>query len=156
MNTVRQLKPKQLDAVQLLVIGTPIYQVAAKLEVSTMTLYRWQRLPEFEAMVQSIASSGLEEIAKKMNATTLTAVETLQEVLCNMNEPVNIRLKAAIGVLNNVASINHMLNKTQKYGLSDFDLKNRFNEPAFSYDANGDKFPKIETIDANGLSELEV
>ena len=104
MNNVKSLKARQLTAVKLLALGTPANQVAAQLEVSTMTIYRWKRMPEFEAMVGSIALSGLEEIAKKMNATTLTAVETLQEILCNMNEPVSIRLKAAIGVLKNAAS----------------------------------------------------
>ena len=110
MNNVKSLKARQLTAVKLLALGTPANQVAAQLEVSTMTIYRWKRMPEFEAMVGSIALSGLEEIAKKMNATTLTAVETLQEILCNMNEPVSIRLKAAIGVLKNAASVNNMLN----------------------------------------------
>lgn len=156
MNNVKTLKARQLNAVQLLALGKPAYQVAAQLEVSTMTIYRWQRLPEFEAKLNSIASSGLEEIAKKMNATTVTAVETLQEILCNMNEPINVRLKAAIGVLNNVASVNNMLNKTLKFGASDFDINKRFFEPAFSYDSNGDRYPDIKTIDTKNLSVVEV
>ena len=105
MNNVKSLKARQLNAVQLLALGTPAYQVAAQLDVSTMTIYRWQRLPAFEAKLNAITSSGLEEIAKKMNATTLTAVETLQEILCNMAESPTTRMKAALGVLGAMSSV---------------------------------------------------
>ena len=156
MNNVKSLKARQLTAVKLLSIGTPANQVAAQLEVSTMTIYRWKRMPEFEAMVGSIALSGLEEIAKKMNATTLTAVETLQEILCNMNEPVNLRLKAALGVLHNAASVNNMLNKTHRFGASDFDVNKRFFEPSFTYDADGERYPEITKLDTTGLTEIVI
>ena len=45
MKNVTQLKPRQITALQLLATGTPAYQVAARLEISTMTLYRWQQQP---------------------------------------------------------------------------------------------------------------
>jgi transposase len=99
MSNVKALKARQLNAIQLLAVGTPANQVAATLQVSTMTLYRWSRQPEFEAKLRSITSSGLEEVAEKMNATALTAVETLQEILCDMTQPTGTRMKAALGVL---------------------------------------------------------
>jgi hypothetical protein len=144
MNNVKSLKARQLNAIQLLALGTPAYQVAAQLEVSTMTIYRWQRLPEFEAKLNAITSSGLEEIAKKMNATTLTAVETLQEILCNMTEPSTTRMKAALGVLSAVASVNNMLEKSLKHRVADFDLQQRFSEQAFTFDGSGNRYPRIE------------
>lgn len=144
MNNDRSLKPAQLNAVQLLAIGTPAYQVAAQLEVSTMTIYRWQRIPAFEAKLNAITSSGLEEIAKKMNATTLAAVETLHEILHDLREPTNTRMKAAIGVLNSMASVNAALERSLRHKVADFDLKQRFSSPAFTFDASGDKFPTIE------------
>ena len=137
MSNVRQLKPRQLTAVQLLATGTPAYKVAERLEVSTMTLYRWQRLPEFEEKLRVISSSGLEEVAKKMNATTLTAIETLQEVLCDMREPSAVRMKAALGVLNVMPSINDILEKGLQHRAGDFDLHGRWSEPAFTFDSIG-------------------
>lgn len=85
MENTKPLKPVQLTAIQLLAAGKPAHRVAEQLEVSTMTIYRWRQQPEFEAKLNSIASSGMEDIAKKLNATTLTAVETLQEVLCDFS-----------------------------------------------------------------------
>lgn len=144
MSNASSLKARQLNAVQLLAVGVPAYKVAAQLEVSTMTIYRWRRLPAFEAKLNAIASSGLEEIAKKMNATTLTAVETLQEILCNMAEPPTTRMKAALGVLSAVASVNNMLEKSLKHRVADFDLQQRFSEPAFTFDGSGTRYPSIE------------
>lgn len=137
MNNVRQLKPRQLTAVQLLATGTPANRVAERLEVSTMTLYRWQRLPEFEAKLRVITSSGLEEVAKKMNATTLTAIETLQEILCDMREPSTTRMKAALGVLNSMSAVNGVLEKGLQLRAADFDLQGRWSEQAFTFDSSG-------------------
>ena len=139
MCNVKTLKARQLNAIQLLATGTPAYQVAAQLEVSTMTIYRWQKLPEFEAKLNSITSSGLEEVAKKLNATTLTAVETLMEILCDMQEPSTTRMKAALGVLSNTASVNNMLEKCLKHRVADFDLHERFEQQGWTYDSNGNR-----------------
>jgi len=109
MKKRKSLKPKQITAIQLLATGTPVYQVAEKLEITTMTLYRWQKLPEFNSKLNLIANSGLEETAKKMNAATITAIETMQETMCNYGIPLSLRMKAAVSVLNSTASVNGML-----------------------------------------------
>ena len=54
MSNVRVLKARQLEAIQLFAVGTPAYQIAERLEVSTMTIYRWQRQPEFEEKLRSL------------------------------------------------------------------------------------------------------
>lgn len=139
MKSETSLKPRQLQAVQLLAHGTPANQVAERLEISEMTIYRWKKLPEFESKLRSISSSGLQEIAKKLNASALTAVETLQEVLCDMTQPVNIRVKAALGVLNTMASVNGALEKGLQHRVGDFDLQERFSGSAFTYDSSGER-----------------
>lgn len=135
------LKPKQLGAIKLLAAGVPAYQVAERLEVSTMTIYRWRQLVHFDEKLHTVAYSGLEEIAKKMNAATITAVETLQEAMCDMREPVTTRMKAALGVLSTTASVNGMLEKSLQHRVGDFDLRKRinFSEPLFSYDSCGNR-----------------
>jgi hypothetical protein len=137
MENVRSLKPKQINAIQLLAVGTPAYQVAERLDVSAMTIHRWQQIPEFEAKLHSITNSGLEEIAKKMNIAALTAVETLQEAMCDMSEPITTRMKAATGVLNAMPSVNGALEKCLVHRAADFDLKTRFRGQAYTYDSNG-------------------
>jgi hypothetical protein len=139
MSNVTQLKPRQINAVQLIALGTPDYQVAQRLEVSTMTLYRWKRLPAFEEKLRSISSSGLEEVAKKMNAATLTAIETLQESMCDLSVPSAMRIKVALGVLNVMPTINNALEKSLQHRSADFDLQKRWDGPAFSFDSSGSR-----------------
>lgn len=144
MKQAKALKARQMSAIQLLAMGTPAYQVAEKLQVTSMTIHRWKPLPEFEAKLRFIASSGLEEIAKKMNATTLTAIETLQEIMCDMREPSSARMKAALGVLGTMASVNNTLEKSLKHRAGDFDLKERWSGPAFTFDSNGNPIQAVQ------------
>ena len=135
---VDSLKPRQLQAIRLLATGTPLCKVAETLEVSTMTLHRWRRHPEFEAQIRSITQSGLQEIAKKMNAATITAIETLQETMCNLTQPAALQVKAALGVLHSMASVNNALEKALAHGAADFDAQNRFAAgPTFTYGSDG-------------------
>lgn len=144
MRNDRSLKARQLSAVKLLAMDTPAYQVAERLEVSTMTIYRWQRIPEFEAKLRSITSSGLEEVAKKMNAATLTAIETLQEAMCDMREPTGTRMKAAVAVLGAMPSVNGILEKSLRHRVGDFDLEQRWGE-GFTFDSSGNPYPTTDT-----------
>jgi transposase-like protein len=149
MSNVKALKPRQLSAIQLLACGTPACRVAERLEVSTMTLYRWSRQPEFEAKLRSITSSGLEEVAKKMNATTLTAVETLQEILCDMTQPTGTRLKAALGVLAALPSVSSALEKGLQHRVADFDLNQRWSGKTFTFDSSGNPIEEPRQVSSD-------
>ncbi len=131
------LKPRQLNAIKLLAMGKPANQVAEMLQITTMTLYRWQKQPEFSSKLNYVANSGMEEIAKKMNSTALTAIEVLQEILCDMTLTKPIQMKAALGVLNAMSSVNVALERGLKHRTADFDLQKRWGDRAFTYDASG-------------------
>ena len=160
MENVRSLKPKQINAIQLLAVGTPAFQVAARLEVSNMTLYRWQQQPEFESKLRTITNSGLEELAKKMNVAALTAVETLQEAMCDMSEPITTRMKAATGILNAMPSVNGVLEKGLQHRAADFDLRKRWSGPVLTHDGSGNPYPslRVNSHQTNGgvMSDDEI
>lgn len=144
----KSLKPVQLLALKLIVLGTPDNQVAARLDVSAMTIHRWKRLPAFEAKLNAITSSGLERIVKMLNITSLTAVETLNEMLNDMSVPATIRMRAALGVLNALPSVNGALEKGLQHRAADFDLKQRWNSQGRTYDERGEpcSAPEEDTI----------
>lgn len=137
MSQSKTLKPKQLNAIRLLAAGTPACQVAERLEITTMTLYRWKQLPEFEQTLNAIAYSGLEEVAKKVNIAALTAAETLQEILCDMSHPVEVRMKAALAALKVQPAINGAIEKGLQHRVADFDTRERYSGPVFTYDSAG-------------------
>ena len=138
MQNVRPLKPVQLSALRLIASGTPDCQVASTLNVSVMSVYRWKRLPAFEEKLNSITSSGMEQITKMLNATALTAIETLQEILCDLSQPVPTRMKAALGVLGVMSSVNGALEKGLQHRVGDFDLAQRFSSHGVTYDSHGE------------------
>lgn len=132
----KSLKPVQLSALKLIAMGTPDCQVASTLNVSVMSVYRWKRLPAFEAKLNSITSSGMEQIATTLNAAALSAAETLSEILNDMSQPVPIRMRAALGVLNALGPVNSALERGLQHRAADFDLGQRFNQ-GHTYDAVG-------------------
>ena len=136
MGTI-SLKPRQAHALQLLAVGRPANEVAAALNVSAMTIFRWKQTPVFRSRLELVAHTGLEELAKKVNATAITAIETLQETLCDMTLPVALRVKASIGVLGAMGSVNAALSRRLLDGAADFDLRTRFAGPAFSRNSQG-------------------
>ncbi len=146
MKTVQSLKPRQLNAIKLLAMGKPANQVAEILQVTTMTLYRWQKLPEFNSKLNCIANSGMEEIAKKMNVAALTAIEVLQDILCDMRVPKATQLKAALGVLHTMASVNGALEKGLQHRQADFDPQSRWDNQGFTYDASGTAIEYNRTV----------
>lgn len=108
--------------------------------MSRITLSRWEKNPHFESQLTSITRSGLEQTAKMLNAASLTAAETLQEILCDMTQPVTIRLKAALGVLNVTPAISSSLQR-DLYQASDFDLKHR-GGTQYTYNSQGEIIDK--------------
>ncbi len=157
MKNGKALKARQLNALQLLAAGTPAYQVAERLEVSTMTIYRWQQLPAFEAKLNAIASSGLEEIAKKLNVAALTALENLQMLQCDMALPITLRVKVGLGVLGAMASLNGVLQKGLRHRVADFDLEQRWNNSGYTFDRAGNPCSaNREPCNAGGTTVITV
>ncbi len=134
------LKTKQEIAIRLLAQGESKKGVAERLGVSRMTISRWHNSPVFNSQLASITNSGLEQTAKMLNAASLTAAETLQEILCDMSQPATVRLKASLGVLSIMPSINASLQRNV-YQQVDFDLKQRWGSQC-TYNAQGELINK--------------
>lgn len=143
MNKVKPLKAKQTAALRLLAQGESHKFVAETLRVSQMTIYRWGNLPAFQTQLKTINASetGLEVTARRLSAAALTAVETCQEVMCNMLEPVELRLKAAQIALRAMPSNHAAIEKALLHRWSDFELSRRF-EGGSTYDSAGREIQK--------------
>ena len=152
--SVTSLKPRQVQALHLLAVGRPASEVAAVVNVSAMTIFRWKQSPAFRSRLERVSNSGLEEIAKKLQALSLTAVETLQESLCDMSLPVHLRAKVALGVLGSLGSVNAVLTKRLPDGAGDFELEHRFKGPALSYDSQGERIFRVASVNAIGPVEV--
>ncbi len=112
MKNVKPLNPRQLHAIKLLAAGTPDYLVAQRIEVSTMTIYRWKRQEVFNQELRRIAYFGLEDFSKKLNESAVTAIETLQEVMNDLREPSTHRSKVALGIINALPKMQEALSRS--------------------------------------------
>jgi hypothetical protein len=140
-----KLKPRQIHAIQLLAVGTPLTRVAQTLEISEMTLWRWGKQAEFQSKLNSVANSGLAEVARTINAASLTAAETLQEILCDLSLPTNTRMRAALGVLGAMSSVNSALERGLQHRVADFDLNQRWNnQVGNTYESSGSQSASVE------------
>lgn len=144
MRNAKPLKAIQTAALRLLAQGETHKFVAQTLNVSQMTVYRWGHIPEFQAQLKTITASetGLEVTARRLSAAVLTAIETSQEAMCNMREPVEIRLKAAQIILRSMPPASAALERALRHRMSDFLLEQRF-EGGNTFDSAGNEIPKF-------------
>lgn len=138
MENQNRLKAKQQKAIELLARGESKKYVAETLHISTMTIHRWYRLPAFATQLRSVTASetGLEATTRMLNAAGLTAVETAQEVMCNMMQPVELRLKAAQAILRALVPANAAIERGLKHRQVDFTLDDRWGTGS-TFDAAG-------------------
>ena len=107
-------------------------------------------MPEFEKTLNSVSYSGLDELAKKVNVAALTAAEILQEILCSLNQPTDVRMKAALGVLRAMPAINTVLEKGLQHRTADFDLRKRFSGPTFTHGSDVQPYPVLKQPGPSG------
>lgn len=74
MNNISKLNPKQEQAIQLLASGTSVTQVANKVEVDRVTVYRWMNDREFKRELNKI-------IETYTSALFFQAISELESIL---------------------------------------------------------------------------
>lgn len=138
MKKQKVLKPKQQLAVRLLASGYQKNIVAQRLNVSVMTIYRWEQSPIFQTeLASTIEASGLEETARKLHIAGITAAETIQEFLNNMSHPSEVRAKFAVGVLRAYPAFQSAIEKGLRHRIGDFSLDERWTLNHATYDSHG-------------------
>lgn len=150
MQIQKQLKPKQIQAIRMLARGEKKIHIAQQLSVTTMTLHRWEQLPSFQTQLATVHASGLAAIARLTNAATLTAIETVQECLCDMREPASVRTRVALSFLRTFPAVNATLENGLKHRVADFHLADRF-KGGNTFDSRG--YSLLDLCDAS-ISEV--
>lgn len=101
-----QLSPKQLEAISGVVQGLPSSQIAKTIGVSTRTLERWRKIPEFAAAITRIQGSASRQVEAELvsNVTSVTSrlenlasksLDTLEQILDNPEARSSDRIQAA-------------------------------------------------------------
>jgi hypothetical protein len=112
-------------------------KAAAAAGVSTVTLWRWQRKPEFQKALLQARRDAYSQAVARLQQGAAAAAATLLRVMCDTAAPPASRVRAAQCVLDNAA---------RGIGLQDLDVRLRELEKSGAMEASRQPVPKIATF----------
>lgn len=103
------LTARQTRAIELLLIGTPIKEVANLVNVSRGTIYRWLDQPRFQSTINKEKTQVVERLSLALASLGQKAVKTLEEALDDPSAGTSVRVRAADVVINRILSIRELV-----------------------------------------------
>jgi len=98
-----KLKRKLEEAVAAMLTQRNIEEAARSVDVSTATLMRWQKLPEFQKAYREARRAAHNQSVARLQQATSAAVSTLLKVMVDPNTPASTKVRAADSVLDHSA-----------------------------------------------------
>jgi hypothetical protein len=92
--TEKKLTPKQVKAIESLLLGQSVTQAARAAGCGKSTLYAWLKLPTFAGELQRLEGLGLQQLGRQLMTLSTAAAVALQDAL-HKDMPVSARLRAA-------------------------------------------------------------
>lgn len=103
------LTARQTRAIELLLTGMPIKEVADSLNVSRGTVYRWLDQPKFNEVVNHEKSLIVERLSLTLANLGQRAVDTLKEALDDPSAGTSVRVRAADIVIAKILSLRELV-----------------------------------------------
>jgi len=90
---------KQEEAIVALMTQRNIEEAAKSTGISTQTLIRWLKLPEFDAAYRNARRAAFSQSIARLQQASSAAVSTLLKVMVDPNSPASTRVRAADSIL---------------------------------------------------------
>ena len=91
---------KKEEAVVALLTQRNVDEAAKSVGISTQTLVRWMKLPEFQTAYREARRLAYGQSIARLQQATTAAVSTLLKIMVDTNAPASTRVRAADSVLN--------------------------------------------------------
>ena len=91
------------DAVVAMLTQRNVEEAARSVGVSTTTLMRWQKLPEFQAAYRDARRAAVGQAVARLQQGTSAAATTLLKTLIDPNTPASVKVRAAEAIFNHAA-----------------------------------------------------
>src|SRR5215470_7952729 len=91
------------EAVAAMLTQRNVEEAARAAGVSTATLMRWQKLPEFQDAYREARRAAHGQAISRLQQATSAAVSTLLKVMVDASTPASTKVRAAESVLNHSA-----------------------------------------------------
>ena|SRR5579862_484519 len=98
-----KLKRKLEEAVAAMLTQRNVEEAARAVGISTATLMRWQKLPEFQQAYREARRAVHGQSIARLQQATSAAVSTLLKVMVDASTPASTRVRAADSVLSHSA-----------------------------------------------------
>lgn len=90
---------KKEEAVAALLTERNLEEAARKAKISTSTLLRWQKEPEFQSAYHEARRAAFGQSTARLQQASNAAATTLLKIMVDPNTPASCRLRAAEAVL---------------------------------------------------------
>jgi hypothetical protein len=98
-----KLKRKLEQAVAAMLTQRNIEEAARSIGVSTASLMRWQKLPEFQIAFREARRAAFGQAVARLQQGTSAAATTLLKTMIDPNTPASVRVRAAEAIFNHSA-----------------------------------------------------
>lgn len=107
-----KLTLRQKKAITALTTTADVTRAAAAAGISRDTVYRWLKMPEFQAALDEATSEALAELSRQLVTLGMKATKTIDELLDEENifrTPPGTRLRAADIVLGRLLQVRELV-----------------------------------------------
>ena len=95
-----KFKRKMEEAIAALLTNRNVEEAASAIQVSTKTLLRWMKEPEFDKAYRSAKRSTFKQAVGRLQQAAPAAVTTMLKTIVDPNAPASVRIRAAECILN--------------------------------------------------------
>ncbi len=104
-----KLTIRQKKAIAALTTTADVTGAAEAAGISRDTIYRWLKIPEFQAALDEATSKALVELSRQLVTLGAAAVQTIDGLLDETNAPPGTRLRAADIVLGRLLQVRELV-----------------------------------------------
>lgn len=105
----KNLTPRQRAAIQGLVSGQTITQVAVAAGVSRETIYKWLQRPDFTKALTGSTDAAVELLSRRLVGISTQALDALEDVLTDTAAPHSAKIRAAEIVLARLLNLRELV-----------------------------------------------
>src|ERR1035438_4337185 len=98
-----KLKRKLAEAVAAVLTARSVEEAARSVSVSTATLMRWQKLPEFQAALREARRAAFGQAIARLTQASGAAASMLLKIVVDANTSASVRVPAIDSVLGHCA-----------------------------------------------------
>src|ERR1022692_3432000 len=98
-----KLKRRLPEAVAAVLTARSVEDAARSVSVSTATLMRWQKLPEFQTAYREARRAAFGQAVARLQQGTSAAATTLLKTMIDPGTPASVRVRAAEAIFNHAA-----------------------------------------------------